>query len=154
MKNRRNVSLLLALLLVSALLLTGCAGKATLSDTIVADWNAKEFTEAMGMDDLEAIGVESPKEVWIRFTKDGDMQFIADGKPLQEYMAALLKEHGADDDTINNLSGMIPAIKYKVEGDKVVVTACGESQTMNVKLDGDKMTLSDDKAAMEFTKRK
>lgn len=154
MKNSRRISILLALLLVTAFVVTGCAGKPKLSEAVVGDWNSKEFTESMGMGELESVGITPPKDLFVRFTKDGLMQLMADGKPVVDYMKELLKNAGADDATMEQVTSMVPEFNYKVDGDKFTLTAFGDSQEMNAKLEGDKLTLSDGKVDMVFTKRK
>jgi hypothetical protein len=69
-------------------------------------------------------------------------------------MKEALEKNGADEETVKGLLGLFPTFNYKVENGKVILTAFGDSQSMDAKLDGDKMTLSDGKNSMEFTKRK
>ncbi len=154
MTKNRKLATLLFLLLISALVLSGCAGKPKLEDTIIGNWEAKAFTDNLGLDSLEGSGVPAPKETWVQFTKAGEMQIMADGKPLLDFMKEALEKNGADEETVKGLLGLFPTFNYKVENGKVILTAFGDSQSMDAKLDGDKMTLSDGKNSMEFTKRK
>lgn len=154
MKHTRKISVFLVLLLVAALALSACAGKPKLEEAIVGDWDSKDFTESLGMNEMEEMGITPPKEVWIRFTKEGEMQLIADNKLLGDYMKEVLKEAGSDDAIIEQATSFMPTFTYKVEGEKVIMTAFGENQEMETKLEGDKLTLSDGQTAVEFTKRK
>lgn len=155
MRKHTKLSLVFAMLLCAALLLSGCGKKGL---DIVGKWDNSTLMGDDMFTSTAALGMEAPKEQWIEFTKDGKMEFMADGKTVQDYLKAAAEKLDNSAETkslIQTMVDTIPSFTYKVNGDKVELTMGSESHTMEAKLEGDTLTLTDqDGNATVFTRHK
>lgn len=142
MKRHSKITLALAILLCAALLLSGCGKKGL---NIVGKWDSKELMEMNPLSSVVALGLEAPKEQWIEFTKDGKMEFMADGKTLAEYLKAaegLLGDNAELKAGFEAMLGNLPVFTYKINGDKVDLNIGGQVQSLTAKMDGANLTLT------------
>ncbi|NLK02474.1 MAG: hypothetical protein GX314_05340 [Clostridiaceae bacterium] len=140
-----------ALLLVS---LVACGGS---KSPIVGKWTP-EAGGALGMDDLEMLGISS-EDIYLEFTSGGKVEIMVKDKPFVDFMKDMLKEMGMDEKEIDNqMSNFEMKMTYKADGDKIKMemdfAGEKESQEGTFKVDGDKLTITIDGEDAVFTKKK
>lgn len=155
MKMRVKVTVAVVLVLSTVLLLTGC-GKQGID--LVGKWdNADLFSKEL-FAEFTSLGIKAPEDQWLEFTKDGKLEFMADGKPLKEYIRSTMEgvvTKEEDKAALQAVLETLPDFTYKVVGDKVELHFGEDVENMTAKQEGDKVTLSDSNGnASVFTKHK
>lgn len=157
MKKTMKLSLMLACMLILTMTLTSCGGggSATLKSGIIGDWDSENFTNTLGIDSANTLLKMDIKNVWIRFTED-KMIVIADGEPIVDKIKSAASSLAGvlPDDQLNQILSTLGGFSYTVDGNKVKLTIGNQTMELTGKIEGDKLTLTDGKAPVEFTKHK
>lgn len=152
-KNRKILSLLL---LGLALALSACSQPAPKpggqTDTasklpaIVGTWQSPEYVDMMGMENADTYFGEGAVRSF-RFTEDGKMLGLVNGKPLMEAVQEALKNTALTEGVREALMGMTALdVSYKVDGDKINITTSYDGgaleETWGFRMAGERMVFT------------
>ncbi len=153
-KNWKRLSVLLVVALV--ITLTGCGQKAS---SIVGKWSSPEFASAMTGDMTEIFGENAA--VYFEFSQDGKMNFMVNDKPMADAVKEGIDKLGLPEEakaTMPNMLDMMPQMSYRLDGNKIIIDIKmgenTESTTGEYKLEGDKLIITAEGRSITFNKVK